>query len=217
MLFILGSKGCYEVIENPGQKPGPAAPPNPGQQGKERLVSKISKRKKLITRVLSVFLILFSTSAFACFICEESIQTVNFGAFMYSNAKDYEGMAHHLENQEQVHKIASGIIHGIGWLNPLMYPSYLAFLKANRGYLDSITQVVQERLASNQSQQQTTVNAGASQAAQTNATSGCPNGTPVCKYCHSCEHMEYITWLDKETGDPKSGWLCQACDKWYWP
>lgn len=178
--------------------------------------ARAARIRKILGKAFAVFLILFSTSAFACFIGEESIQTVNFGAFMYSNAKDWEGLAQYLETQKLVHKTVERITHAIGWLNPLMYPSYLTFLKASQGYLDSIAVTLKDHLADSQPQE-TTTPVATTQTQQGSNVSSCPSGAPVCKYCHSCEHMEYITWLDKETGDPKSGWLCQACQKWYWP
>jgi hypothetical protein len=166
------------------------------QQKKERA----ARIRKILGKVFAAFLVLFSTSAFACFIGEESIQTVNFGAFMYSNAKDWEGLAQYLETQKLVHKTVEGITHAIGWLNPIMYPSYLTFLKASQGYLDSIAVTVQDHLADSQPQE-TTARASVSQEAP-------PNGD--CAW-------ELIHWTDKETGEPKSAWYCQQTDKWYWP
>lgn len=175
------------------------------QQKKERA----ARTRKILGKALAVFMVLFSTSAFACFIGEESIQTVNFGAFMYSNAKDWQGLAQYLETQKLVHKTVEEITHAIGWLNPIMYPSYLTFLNASQGYLDSIAVTLKDHLAVSQPQE-TTTSASVSQEVET-------NGAPVCKYCGSSEHMELIHWTDKTTGEPKQGWLCQACDKWYWP
>lgn len=172
--------------------------------------------RRIVGKVASVLLILFTTSAFACFIGEEAMQMTSFGAFVYQSAEDWQGLELHLEIMKKVYHSSEAITRGIGWLNPLMYPAYLIYLEGQRAYIEGIENRVQIELA-NERPQETTFNGGASQDAQTNEAPDCPYGAPVCKYCHSCEHMQYITWLDKETGDPKSAWLCTACDKWYWP
>jgi hypothetical protein len=182
------------------------------QQKKERA----ARVRKIVGRVATIFLTLFGTSAFACFICEEAMQMTSFGAFAYQSAKDWHGLELHLETMKTVYKSSEAITRGIGWLNPIMYPAYLNYLESQQSYIEGIENRVQIELAGEEPQE-TVSGMATSQVQQVSEDPDCPYGAPVCKYCGSCEHMEYITWLDKESGDPKSAWLCQHCDKWYWP
>lgn len=39
-------------------------------------------------------------------------------------------------------------------------------------------------------------------------------GQPCCQECGSDEAMELIRWTDRNTGEPKQAWKCQACNSW---
>jgi hypothetical protein len=182
------------------------------QEKKERA----ARIRKIVAKIASVFLILFTTSAFACFIGEEAMQMTSFGAFAYQSAEDWHGLELHLETMKVVYRSSEAITRGIGWMNPIMYPAYLNYLESQWAYIESIESRVQIELA-NEEPQETVFGSDTGQVQQTNEDPGCPYGAPVCKHCGSCEHMEYITWVDKETGDPKGAWFCQQCQKWYWP
>jgi hypothetical protein len=182
------------------------------QKKKERA----ARIRKIVGKVASVLLILFTTSAFACFICEEAMQMTSFGAFAYQTAKDWRGLELHVETMKAVYRTSEAITRGIGWLNPMMYPAYLNYLESQQAYIEGIENRIKVELAEPETQE--TVSREASgQEQEASEAQVCQNGAPVCKYCGSCEHMDLIHWLDKETGDPKQAWLCQACQKWYWP
>jgi len=37
---------------------------------------------------------------------------------------------------------------------------------------------------------------------------------PICQECGTDEAMELIRWTDKDTGESKQAWKCQACNLW---
>jgi hypothetical protein len=94
--------------------------------------------KRFWVKVLIVYFTLFSTAGFTSFIAEEAMQCSTFGAFAYQSAKDWDGLESHLVVMKSVHSTGEFCIRYIGWLNPIMYPAYLNYAKANRGYIKAI-------------------------------------------------------------------------------
>ena len=43
---------------------------------------------------------------------------------------------------------------------------------------------------------------------------GGQQNAPICQGCGSTDAMELIRWSDKNTGEAKRGWKCQACQTW---
>lgn len=96
-------------------------------------------RSSKIWTFFKILLVVFTTSGFLGFICEETMQITTFGAFAYSSSKDWQGLESHLENvMKPVHRTSESLIYLFGWLNPVMYPAYISYLKANEGYINSI-------------------------------------------------------------------------------
>ncbi len=102
------------------------------------MVESILAKKGKLVKALYIYFALFSAVGFTMFIFEEAMQTAMFAAFAYQNAKDWVGLERHLEIMRFVHKASAVFIKGFGWLNPLMWPAYLTYLRANEGYLRAI-------------------------------------------------------------------------------
>ncbi len=102
-------------------------------------------REEKIKLFLKIAFIVFSTSGFVCFVAEEAMQMTTFGAFAYSSAKDWNGLAQHVIIMKDVHQTSELIIKGIGWMNPIMFPAYLSYLKTNEAYIRATESRVRAR------------------------------------------------------------------------
>ena len=102
-------------------------------------------REEKIKLFLKIAFIVFSTSGFVSFVAEEAMQMTTFGAFAYSSAKDWNGLAQHLIIMKEVHRTSELIIKGIGWMNPIMYPAYLSYLRTNAAYIKATESRVRAR------------------------------------------------------------------------
>ena len=142
-----------------------------------------------LRKVLSILLVLFGTSAFSCFICEEAMQMAGFAAYTYQQAQDWDALELHVEQMQSISDMSDKVIKGFGWLNPITFPSFLTYLESQHGYIESMA---------------------------TRARVG-NQGVPVCRHCRTSEHMEKIFWKDKDTGDTASAWRCSKCGKSYQP
>lgn len=104
-------------------------------------------KKKRLMLFLKAYLLVFSASGFTMFICEEVMQTAQFGAFAYKTADDYEGLRWHVENiMIPAHESCSFIIKAVGWVNPIMYPAYLQYIKVNEGMIIAQANLVNKKL-----------------------------------------------------------------------
>jgi hypothetical protein len=97
-------------------------------------------------KALVIYFFLFSAAGFAMFICEEAMQITTFAAFAYQSAKDWEGLKLHLQVMKAVDGFSRYFIRFVGWLNPVMWPPYLAYLEANRAYIRAMERVLEIRL-----------------------------------------------------------------------
>ena len=102
------------------------------------MITEILAKRPWWVKLLLVYFFLFSTVGFTMFIFEEAMQTAMFASFGYVAAKDWAGLERHLRIMKFVHWASSLYIRYAGWLNPLMWPAYLTYLKANEAYLGSV-------------------------------------------------------------------------------
>jgi len=104
--------------------------------------------KKKLWFCLKIYFVIFSTSGFTMFICEEVMQTAMFGSFAYTNADDYVGLRDHIVlYMKPAAKTSSLLIHTIGLANPIMLPAYLEYLKVNEGYIKAQENLVKKKLS----------------------------------------------------------------------
>lgn len=80
---------------------------------------------------------------FTCFIFEETLQLQTFTAFIYTNSKDWDGLANHIKFMEKTQHFAEFWIKGFGWGNPLMWPAFLSYLKSNEAYIKALKKQVE--------------------------------------------------------------------------
>lgn len=88
--------------------------------------------------IIKVWVGLAITIGFAMFIMEETMQVMMFASFNYKNVGDWNGLKSHLVLMKTIDIASEITIRGFGWINPVMYPSYLSYLKANDAYIRSI-------------------------------------------------------------------------------
>lgn len=115
----------------------------------DRIYEELKEKSKFVKKygaVILIYLFVSGMAGFACFICEESMQTAMFGAFAYNNAKDYYGLQNHIVVMESTASLSKVIIYSIGWLNPLMFPSYVNYLKNNDAYIKASKSVVRNNI-----------------------------------------------------------------------
>lgn len=104
-------------------------------------------RHPKILLALKIYFILFTASGFLMFICEETMQMNTFAAFSYGEAEDYTGLATHVHSSmKPIHESCSALIKYIGWLNPIMYPAYLEYIKVDKAMVQAQSNLAQKKL-----------------------------------------------------------------------
>jgi|TARA_B100000315_G_C14494113_1_gene549067 hypothetical protein len=101
-----------------------------------------NKAKKLLL-VLSLLVAYAGLIGFTCFIFEESLQLQSFAAYIYVNAKDWEGLEEHIELMEKTQSVAEIWIKGMGWANPIMWPAFLSYLESNEAYINTLKRKIE--------------------------------------------------------------------------
>lgn len=109
------------------------------------MIKEIIQAKSLLVKLLVIYFALASAVGFTMFIFEEAMQVTTFAAFAYQSAKDWDGLREHLAIMRAVDSISRVFIRYVGWLNPLMWPAYMTYLKANEAYIRAMESRVEHR------------------------------------------------------------------------
>ena len=104
---------------------------------------KDNKTKKFLW-ILSLLVAYSGLIGFTCFIFEETMQLQTFSAFIYTNAKDWEGLESHIILMEKTQNFAEIWIKGFGWGNPIMWPAFLSYLKSYDAYIKALKRQIEK-------------------------------------------------------------------------
>jgi hypothetical protein len=97
----------------------------------------ITKLKTCLSNV-AVVLSILGIVTFSLFIFEEAIQMATFATLPAQYTKDWEQIMEGADTIESINSSMKMVNHSVGWLQPLTFFSYRAYVKATDYYVESL-------------------------------------------------------------------------------
>lgn len=102
-----------------------------------KLLDKKAKARLILKTTIKAWIAFAITIGFVMFIFEETMQTEMFAGFGFVKNEDCYGMKENVKQLEATTKFNKLVVYGAGWLNPILFPAYKEYIKANEQYIKS--------------------------------------------------------------------------------
>lgn len=132
--LVLAAAGVVGFRARCGPKPQPQPKPK-WKEVKSMKLLELFANKPWWFKALAVYFALFGASGFMMFVFEEAMQTQQFAAFVYMEANAFKELYDHLRSMRSLASLSKLFIYGLGWLNPLMQPAFIAYMNSYEAYI----------------------------------------------------------------------------------